>query len=389
MKSDELNLLYVCHSFPFPPTSGGQVDVWYRIQALHKLGVLLDVIVTVKEEPDAAILKTVKEQVRSLRLIKLKSLKSGLFHWKPVQVVIRDELRSIRIDKEYDVLLMQSEFVTEILRNRTIKWHKSIIRVENDEYFLHLRTVMAERSLARKLYFLQDLLQLKVHSAVALRDADLLWFISRDELTHFRNQSGLRARGHQIFLPCAVDLGLMNRPSLRGKKVLFVGSLWSPLNRVAVEWYISSVHPKLADLVGYRLLIAGSTHGYDCSWVRTITSHFSNVDIFVDVDDLSSIYNDSALFVNPMQSGAGVKLKTVEAGVRGLPILSTSVGAEGTGFVPDVHFMLANNSREFCAGVRRLLNDKPLAAGMVERCQEFLLENYDQVRVLREALEML
>jgi len=156
-----------------------------------------------------------------------------------------------------------------------------------------------------------------------------------------------------------------------------------------LEWYISNVHAKLIDIADYRLVVAGSSLGSNCEWLNILASHSTNINIYYDVKDLSSIYNSSALFVNPMQCGAGVKLKTVEAGVRGLPILSTSVGVEGTGFIPNIHFMLADNAQEFCLGVRSILDDKALAAGMVERCQKYLQENYDQKTVLKKALEML
>jgi polysaccharide biosynthesis protein PslH len=388
MKIDGLKLLYVCNDFPYPPMHGGLVDMWNRVQALHQLGVQLDVIATVKEEPGAEALKTVKDQVRTLHLVKRKSLFSGLFHWKPVQVKIRSGLNSLHIGQDYDFLLMQSEFVTEILRNPTIRWRKSIIRVDNDEYVYQMRTAKEERSLARKLYYFQEAFRIKSHTTKSFREADMLWFVSHEDLTSFRNASGDNNYSRSLFMPTAVDLSKMSRPNLSGKNVLFVGSLWNPLNKAAVEWYIANVHPGLADVAGYSLTIAGSTRGKDCDWLRTITSQFSNINIALDVDDLTSLYNDSALFVNPMQSGAGVKLKTVEAGVRGLPILSSSVGAEGTGLVPNVHFIQANNSEEFGAGVRRLLDDKILAAEMVGRCQQFLVENYDQARVLHNALGM-
>lgn len=388
MKLDELKILYVCNDFPFPPMHGGLVDMWNRVKALHSLGVQLDVIATVKEMPSADSLKTVQEQVRSLRLIKRKPLSSGLFTWRPVQVAIRNELRFMQINKKYNFLLMQSEFVTEILRNRTIEWETSIIRVDNNECSYNIRTAKAEHSLIRKLYYLQEALRMKWHSKVAFKNVDVLWFISHEEMEGYDKSFETHSTARSLFMPSSVDLDLMDRPSLEGKKVLFVGSLWNPLNRAALEWYISSVHPKLADLVDYKLLIAGSTRGKTYEWLTGIVSSFSNIEIKIDVDDLSPIYRECALFINPMQSGAGVKLKTVEAGVRGLPILSTGVGAEGTGFVSDVHFKLATSPEEFCCGVRDLLENQDMATAMVDRCQVFLLENYNQKNALKRALRI-
>jgi glycosyltransferase involved in cell wall biosynthesis len=389
MKASELKVLYVCNDFPFPPMHGGLVDMWNRVLALNALGVTLDLIATVKEMPMDVALERVQDKVRNLHIMKRKSLQAGLLHWKPVQVVIRSQLRSLQINEDYDFVLMQSEFVTEILNNPTIKWRKIIIRVDNDEFAYQIITAKEEGNFVRKLYYLQEAVRIKMHSIVSFRSADMLWFVSHDDLTKFRKGPGLEARERSLFVPTAVDLGLMNRPSLEGKKALFVGSLWNPLNRSAVEWYLTNVHSLLDDYDGYRFVIAGSTRGKDCTWLKLMVSPFTNVELHLDAGDLGPIYSESALFVNPMQSGAGVKLKTVEAGVRGLPIISTRVGVEGTGLVQDDHFILATSAHEFVAGVKMLLNDKSFSTSMVQRCQEYLSENYDQVRVLRRALEAL
>ena len=389
MKSDELKVLYVCNEFPFPPMHGGLVDMWNRIQALHRLGVHLDVIATVKELPSHSELKTVQDQIRTLWLVKRKSFISALFHWKPMLVVVRKELASIRIDKKYDLVLMQSQFVSEILRNRTIQWRKAIIRVENDEYSFHMQKAKAQKSLIKKVIYFQEAIRIKAHSTASFRDADMLWFISYEELEKFKNNAKSNTRVFSLFMPSAVDITLMSRHTLSGKQVLFVGNLSSDFNKEAIVWYILNVHPILTDLANYRFIIAGSSHGSNCDWLKSIVSRFSNISVLFNTDDLSSIYNSSALFVNPMQSGAGVKLKTIEAGVRGLPIISTPVGAEGSGLIPDDHFILANNAQEFSAGARKLLNDKALATGMVERCQRFLLDNYNQDEVLRATIETL
>jgi glycosyltransferase involved in cell wall biosynthesis len=389
MELEGLKILYVCHDFPFPPMNGGLVDMWNRIRAFHRFGAQVDVIATVKEFPNTEDLRTVQNQVRNLRIIKRKSFLSALLRWKPLLVAVREELGLLQIDEEYDLLVMQTEFVTEILKNRTATWQKSIIRVENDEYSFQIKAARAQRSLVRKLIYFWEAIRIKSHAIASFQDADMLWFISHDDLMGYKKRTQSDVHISAVFMPSAVDLTVRNRPSLNGQQVLFVGNLSSVFNKAAVEWYILNIHPRLADIEGYKFVVAGSSLGKDCHWLESLASHHSNIDVVIDADDLSSFYNESALFVNPMQSGAGVKLKTIEAGVRGLPILSTPVGAEGTGLIQNEHFILAHDAGEFCSGVRKLLGDKALAAGMVERCQMFLLENYDQKNVLKRALDSL
>ena len=145
MKSDKLKFLYVCTDFPYPPIHGGLVDMWNRIQVLHGLGVTLDVVVTAAQDPPNSDRETVEKVVRRLIFAKRRRGIYGLFSIKPGQTVIRSDLRSVKLEDEYDAVLMQTEFTTDILLNKTLKRHMAIIRVENDEYAYYLLSTRDER----------------------------------------------------------------------------------------------------------------------------------------------------------------------------------------------------------------------------------------------------
>jgi glycosyltransferase involved in cell wall biosynthesis len=276
---------------------------------------------------------------------------------------------------------MQTEYTSDILLNRTLKYKLAIVRVDNDEYAYYLQTARAERSLLHKAYFRLDAERIRRHTSRVLSSADILWFISQDELSRYRRQYGNKACPRTEFVPAAVDLSLMERPPLEGFKVLFVGNLWTPLNKQAVEWYVQNVHPRLSDVPGYNLAIAGSCRD-DCDWLRILVSSFTNISVSLNLDDLSGLYRTSAVFINPMQQGSGVKLKTIEAVLRGLPVVSTRIGAEGSGLMDGLHFKCGNTPSEFAEGVRTLLYNRELAKELVRCSQDFLIEHYDQGKVL-------
>jgi polysaccharide biosynthesis protein PslH len=355
---------------------GGLLDMWNRIQDLVQIGAQLDVIATVKEFPPAEARRALEAKVHSLDLIVRKSLKSGLLSFKPVQVAIRTGLRHIALRSEYDSVIMQTEFTAEILRNPGLKTKWTVIRVENDEFSYQFAAARSTRSWKGKLYLLQEALRVKLYSARAFSRVNSLWFISNEEMARYCQRHSPEEAGKAVFLPSGVDLRKLQRPALTGNRVLFVGSLSVAFNQEAITWYIQNVHTRLADVNGYHLVVAGSSRGKNISWLEKLTTHFSNIEVRLDVPDLEPLYDSAAVFINPMKNGFGVKLKTLEAVLHGLPIVSTDVGVEGTGLEAGIHFKLANDPEEFATSVREFLLDKGLAHATVERAQNFLSEHY-------------
>jgi hypothetical protein len=78
------------------------------------------------------------------------------------------------------------------------------------------------------------------------------------------------------------------------------------------------------------------------------------------VEDLDSSYDEAAVCVVPVLSGAGVKFKTIEALVRGVPVVGTTLGFEGVE-IPGLLDWLADSPIDFSALVVQILED-PLAA---------------------------
>ena len=130
--------------------------------------------------------------------------------------------------------------------------------------------------------------------------------------------------------------------------MLFLGSFRHDPNRAALDWFVQEVLPLiLARQPGARLVMVGSdpppAHTYaDRSRRRCEMLGF--------VEDVREPLARYAVFVCPILSGSGVRVKLLEAFAAGIPVVSTRIGAEG----------LAAKDGEFCA-----LADDP--AGFAER----------------------
>lgn len=109
--------------------------------------------------------------------------------------------------------------------------------------------------------------------------------------------------------------------------VLFTGALARPDNERGILWFLERIWPAVTAAVPEaRLVIAGAnaqpalTRAVESAPRTTLTGF---------VDSLDPWYAEASVFVAPLRTGAGVKFKTIDAMLRGVPVVSTTVGAEG------------------------------------------------------------
>jgi GT2 family glycosyltransferase len=121
----------------------------------------------------------------------------------------------------------------------------------------------------------------------------------------------------------------------------------------ALRFFVAEVLPHLTRLVpDVRLVVTGGLPPPE-----VVALEGPHVAVVGHLADLSAAFARARVVVVPTRFGSGVKLKTVEALQHGVPVVATSVGAEGiedggTGCVA-VH----DDPREFAAAAGELLRD--------------------------------
>ena len=71
------------------------------------------------------------------------------------------------------------------------------------------------------------------------------------------------------------------------------------------------------------------------------------------VPDLGPLYAAADVLVAPLAFGAGTRIKLLEAFSRGVPVVTTSIGAAGLDAVPGRHLLIADAPGEMARAVRR------------------------------------
>jgi GT2 family glycosyltransferase/glycosyltransferase involved in cell wall biosynthesis len=156
--------------------------------------------------------------------------------------------------------------------------------------------------------------------------------------------------------------------------MLFLGSWRHDPNRVAVDWFVRHVLPLiLAEEPGAKLVIAGS----DPPPEHTYADHAAHMRMLGYVEDVREALGRYAVFVCPILSGSGVRVKLLEAFAAGIPVVSTVVGAEGLAAKDGELCALADDPAGFASRVVRLLRGPEEAAAMAERARREVEAEWD------------
>jgi glycosyltransferase involved in cell wall biosynthesis len=166
--------------------------------------------------------------------------------------------------------------------------------------------------------------------------------------------------------------------------MLFLGSFRHDPNRVAVDWFVRDVLPLiLARCPEARLVIAGS----DPPPAHTYADTGSHLEMLGYVDDVRGPLARYAVFVCPILSGSGVRVKLLEAFAAGIPVVSTIIGAEGLAEKDGEFCALSDSPAGFAERVLKLFEDPAAAAAMAVRARAEVVAHWDMAAITRKLVE--
>lgn len=221
----------------------------------------------------------------------------------------------------------------------------------------------------------------------ACRSADLTFAVSEHDRTALRAAAGTG-------FPCeVVPIGVEVRevspvtPRAGATRLLSVATMHYPPNAEAIRWFRDAIWP----LVGageprLGVDIVGTRPPADLSaWAAQ--DERVHVHGYVPEADLADLYRDALAVIVPLRAGSGVRVKILEAMARGLPVISTNIGAEGLEVAAGEHLLIADTPAEFAAAIRALAEDVPLRRRLTAAARARALERYDWRSCNRPLLE--
>jgi glycosyltransferase involved in cell wall biosynthesis len=185
-------------------------------------------------------------------------------------------------------------------------------------------------------------------------------------------------------IPNIHELANTGLPFHKRRNILFVGAFRHPPNIDAVRFLVDQIFPLIRERVrNVQLLIAGS--GMPQA-IRSISA--PGVRMLGYVEDLNPLLKSCRAFVAPLRYGAGLKGKIGMAMAAGLPVVTTSVGAEGIDIGKEDLLFVGDDPAEFADHVTRLYSDEKLWRTVSNGVRRYAAENYSPTVVqqrLRDA----
>lgn len=152
--------------------------------------------------------------------------------------------------------------------------------------------------------------------------------VNEEESRILAQRSGVPA-GRIACVPPLLQVPAVNDRSYDGApEFVFIGLLSLPHNDDGLRWFLRTTWPLLrARIPAARLRVIGRHASSEV--LELAAKNRNSVTIEGYVPDLGAILDRATAVINPLRFGSGIKLKVIEALGRGVPVVSTAVGAEG------------------------------------------------------------
>lgn len=156
------------------------------------------------------------------------------------------------------------------------------------------------------------------------------------------------------------------------KEIAFIGPDNHLPNVAGLNWFLDNCWQSLLNIdKKYQLSIIGLWSEEN---KKILSIKHKNLRFLGFVENLDKALQDKILIV-PITIGSGIRMKILEASTRGIPFVSTTIGAEGIPVVHQTHCLLADTPDEFINSILAL-KDPELRIRLVSNANQMVNTYY-------------
>lgn len=163
---------------------------------------------------------------------------------------------------------------------------------------------------------------------------------------------------------------------------MIIASTWNWIhNENGLRWFINNVFPKLLnENRNAELVVLGKkTPNWLNDREQVINQGY--------VDSVLEYFHSSNVYVAPLFVGSGIRIKILEALASGLPVVATSVSAEGIEIGPEDGLFVSDDSETQAEIILELMRNKAKSVELGERAYRYVSEHYSWENSVRIMLE--
>jgi glycosyltransferase involved in cell wall biosynthesis len=222
------------------------------------------------------------------------------------------------------------------------------------------------------------------------------WVYRRAELTRFHGYRGIavcsaedrdylesRGVGPVLVVPNGVNIQPQSNTRAAHTagarlRAVFLGNMAHEANVDAVAFCVDEILPLASGAIA-SLDVIGANVSTDMERRYGDRVRFRGF-----VDNVSEALGEYDVMVAPIRFGSGTKLKLLEAMGAGLPLVTTTIGAEGLMVTDGVQGLIGDTATALTAALQRLARDPELGPTLAVRAHEHAVRNFSWIAIERE-----
>lgn len=380
-----MKVLMLTPYLPFPPSSGGQVRSYNLIKHLsnkHKITLFS----LIKDDSEKKYIKELEKYCYKVRVFRrsktpwtFENMVKAVFGTYPFLVVrnlVLEEKNAVieELEKEkFDVIHAETFYVMPHIPETNVP----VLLVDQTiEYLVYKHYVDEQVFLPLRPFFYFDVAKIKywekkywekAAKVVAVSEAD------REEMIKVSPRLSVE------ILPNGVDLDFFkvkNSWDSSDKRILFVANFKWLQNTEAAEVLLDKVFPLIKlKCPDAKLWIVGQ-HIPEKITKRKSKYIFVDDLGYDDEDGIRKAYFESSVFVSPLRGPGGTRLKHFAAMASCLPLVTTSVGAEGLEAKNGFHILVEDDLSKMAEAAVKILKEPLYAKRLAQNARNLVKEKF-------------
>ncbi len=380
---------------PYPASSGGRMKSWNMLKFLSQhFDVGLACPIRYGDESIGPMLE--KVQLRDFlsntlevprtawNLLKSYAFGMPLNVFRNRSLKLKAQIQAV--SDEYDMILVDhyesAQYVPKNFKG------KVVFHAHNATFLMWERFAKSDAALPYKLVTWLEGMRVKASERQVCERADIV-FASPNDIDTLATIGVDRRKCHVTYH--LGDDSQLDLPDLRFEstipELIYVGTLNWEANVDGLLWFFDEVlplvnqqHPEVT------IKIVGSKPD---PRLTEKAKALPNVTFTGFVEDLEPLLSQARVSLAPLRFGSGIKVKVINSMCRGLPIVTTSVGAEGIDATHMQHLAICDTAPTMAQAIHILLTDREIWSYMERESRQRVREKYTWSKVLGDMVKVI
>ncbi len=403
-----MNILLIFPLCPLPAQSGGQVRVWNIAKQLSRRH-SIDLVCFIRDESEKKYEPELLTVFRSVAFIQRKKLfdrsallggissfisfvlanigllfsallsnRSLLSHLYSSSTLY-DQIKEVDSVKKYDLIYAETFYGIASLKNLLPELKTKLLLIEqNIESLAYYRQSQQQKNIVIRWLMMLDVHKIRMEEEYFWKSAAVLGALSDVDQKYLKDKTGKDV----VLLENGVDIEWFSQPRSERleNEVLFVGTFSYFQNVDSLRWFLDEIWPKVVSASTQELSLRIVGRRGDETLKKYVAA--KNLRIDESVEDIRDAFQRATVLVAPIRAGSGTKYKVIEAMASHLPVVTTTVGAEGLTVTSGKELFIADSVEVFVTCVLNVLKDREVRQTIANNAYDFVTERYDWQQIV-------